>query len=183
MNREPQNRRSRSPAKQPEERNPSGNKRKVCPRCGINAKSREHGLRGNVSTNQEASWQGNVSTNQEASWHQLAELESTMQFLHLLTAELLFSGWSRIEVGDELLVGSEEGGFVGLEELTPTENMVFDDSQAELIEGPMVSNDEPAAKNKASKRKQPPGSDTPGTIQPVFRERVALCTSVALRKE
>ena len=79
-----------------------------------------------------------------------------------------------------MLVGSEEGGFVGLEELTPTEGLVFDDSQAELIEAPMVSNDEPPTKNKASKRKQPPGSDTPGTHQPVFRGGMLPCSPVLL---
>ena len=32
------------------------------------------------------------------------------------------AGWKRVDVGDELLVGSEEGGFMELEELVPPTN-------------------------------------------------------------
>ena len=71
-------------------------------------------------------------------------------------------GWQAVTVGDELLVGATEGGFMALEELQLPPGMVLDDA----VLGPNLANEPakapPALKGKKGKRQRTTEAEVEG---------------------
>jgi len=68
------------------------------------------------------------------------------------------NGWKKVDIGDELLLGSEEGGFLELEELSPDAIFSPDTAADDLAEQTAK-----AAPSTAKPKKQKKGSTKDGT--------------------
>lgn len=98
------------------------------------------------------------------------------------TAESPFDrlqGWQKVEIGDELLIGSEESGFLELEEFTPASGSnVVSSAAAEEPASPMKEKSKKelgSSDNKAKKKKalrKVAGSEAPVPQNPSAREPV-----------
>jgi len=72
------------------------------------------------------------------------------------------NGWKKVDIGDELLLGSEEGGFLELEELSPDAIFSPDTTADDTAEQTTK-----AAPSTAKPKKQKKGSTKDGTKQGV----------------
>ena len=68
------------------------------------------------------------------------------------------NGWKQVKVGDDLMLGSTEGGFMGLEVLEPEETLLFGHHKRQAQQAPdaedeeMLAEVEEVASNKTSKK-------------------------------
>lgn len=91
------------------------------------------------------------------------------------------NGWKQVKVGDDLMLGSTEGGFMGLEVLEPDETLLFGHHERQMQQAPdaededmLAAVDEVASNKKSNKSAEKPQNkraklSEPGATPPAAR--------------